>query len=197
MADLASEIDSITREFTEFQGKLTQAMKMLEGVPEHGMMQELAQALAQAHAEVAKTAGPALDWMSQEEKELQAEIARTEAEIAELKKRLEAARAAATKPKAPAPPPKPPLVPGEGDPRYGHMLGDELLDLIGLGSQGEGKKPSLGEVWELESVDWKASASAAEGAPSAAPPKSPPRPQPRSNPDSLGGMQSTDFDADR
>lgn len=195
MDELRTEVREINKEFADFQGKLASALKMLEGTREHAPMAELSDSLLKAHEEFAKTAEPAIAWMADEQKKLQAEIDRTQAEIAELQKRLQAVRAEAAKPKASPPPP---LVPGEGDPRYGEILGDELLDLLGRGPAPT-EKPRLGEVWELESVDWKASAAAP---PAAAPEQVKPKPKPPTprapgGPESLGGMDSQDWDGGR
>jgi hypothetical protein len=113
-------------------------------------------------------------------KEMNGEIKKDEAQLAELQARMEALKTKmAEVPPAPAPPPEPPL-PGMGDSRYGRSLADDLLGLLGS-AEGVGAAPKdPGDVWELMSSDWKIDEApkAAAKPPTSAPP-APSDPQPR------------------
>jgi SAM-dependent methyltransferase len=154
MKDLKGDVTRFNNEFAKLQEVFQQAVKSLQGEPEYGIAKDVTEALTAKHAEWSTAIGPTVDWLEKEEKDLEKSLAESQSRMAEVSKQLDEALAEAAKPVSSPPPPPPPLVPGEGDASYGSELGAELLALIGI-TPAEARQPSLGSVWELDSVVWK------------------------------------------
>ena len=197
MSELKGQVGQFNTEFAKLQEAFRDALGLLKGEPEFHMVKDLTDEMNAKHKEWVQLMNPAIDWLEQEEKELKQGLADAEKRIAEVEQQLNAALAEAEKPQPEPEAPPPPLVPGEGNPQYGFELGAELLALIGLGSAAAAEKggPKLGDVWQLESVDWKVDSAAPEPPPASSPaparPAQPPRKPAPDRDQSIG--QSIDF----
>jgi hypothetical protein len=181
MTDLKAEVAKFNGEYAKLQDMFKQALGLLQGEPEFAVARDMTTEVTAKHQEWLQNVNPAIDWLQQEEKDLQQGLAQAQERIAEVEKQLNDALAEAEKAVA-APAALPAVVvPGEGNPEYGFSLGAELLGLIGLGSAAGQERRKLGDVWELESVDWKVESGTTE-APRPASPAQRPAEQPTRKP---------------